>query len=190
MEALLSFIQENLILVIAATVAVILIIVCCAVAAGKKKKQTAKQASAAKPDSMAEKQTKPEIEQPAAKEAPSIQSAQEIKPEPVEADTEYIAEAPSAMDESDHEDFVIETEEAPEKEQSEAEKEKRRQPDRYYVTYDKENKSWIIKKNNNVRITRRVKTKKEAMEIVKTLCKNQELTLSVQKKNGKFQKQK
>ena len=43
-------------------------------------------------------------------------------------------------------------------------------------------------KSDNQRVTRRVKTKKEALEIAKELCKHQDMNLTVHKKDGKFQK--
>ena len=60
----------------------------------------------------------------------------------------------------------------------------------YRVIYDKDNRQWIIKKDGNEKITRRVNTKKEALEIVERLCENQDLKMIVHKRDGKFQKQK
>lgn len=59
---------------------------------------------------------------------------------------------------------------------------------RYMVTYDKEEKEWIIKKTGAERASRRCKTKAEALEIVAKLSENQDLGVSVKKKDGKFQK--
>lgn len=59
---------------------------------------------------------------------------------------------------------------------------------KYMVTYNKEEKSWIVRKTGNARITRRCATKQEALDIAKQLSKNQELNLTVQKRDGKFQK--
>lgn len=59
---------------------------------------------------------------------------------------------------------------------------------KYMVTYDKERKDWVIKKTGGARASKRCKTKKEAMEIVERLAENQELNVSVKKKDGKFQK--
>ena len=58
----------------------------------------------------------------------------------------------------------------------------------YRVIYDGENKEWMIKKDGATRVIRRVKTKAEAMEIANRLAENQDLSLTVQKKDGKFQK--
>ncbi|MBP5308917.1 MAG: DUF2188 domain-containing protein [Clostridia bacterium] len=58
----------------------------------------------------------------------------------------------------------------------------------YRVVYDGENKEWMIKKDGAARVIRRVKTKAEALEIAGRLADNQDLSLTVQKKDGKFQK--
>ena len=58
----------------------------------------------------------------------------------------------------------------------------------YRVVYDKDNKEWLIKKDGATRIIRRVKTKAEALELATQFAENQDLSLSVQKKDGKFQK--
>ncbi len=58
----------------------------------------------------------------------------------------------------------------------------------YRIMYDKETKTWEIRKDNAKRVIRRVKTKKEALEIAQELSKNQDLNLIVHKKDGKFQK--
>ena len=63
-------------------------------------------------------------------------------------------------------------------------------PQKYMVTYDKENKDWVIKKTGATRASKRCRTKKEALEIVDQLASNQDLNVSVKKKDGKFQKQK
>ncbi len=58
----------------------------------------------------------------------------------------------------------------------------------YRILYDKESKTWEIRKDNAKRVIRRVKTKKEALEIAQELSKNQDVNLVVHKKDGKFQK--
>ncbi|MBO7378005.1 MAG: DUF2188 domain-containing protein [Clostridia bacterium] len=58
----------------------------------------------------------------------------------------------------------------------------------YRVIYDAENKEWMVKKDGAARVIRRVKTKAEALELAKKFAENQDLSLSVQKKDGKFQK--
>ena len=58
----------------------------------------------------------------------------------------------------------------------------------YRVIYDKDNKEWLIKKDGATRVIRRVRTKAEALELANQFAENQDLSLSVQKKDGKFQK--
>ena len=58
----------------------------------------------------------------------------------------------------------------------------------YRVIYDGENKEWMIKKDGAARVIRRVKTKAEALELAKKFAENQDLSLNVHKKDGKFQK--
>ncbi len=58
----------------------------------------------------------------------------------------------------------------------------------YRVIYDKENKEWMVKKDGATRVIRRVRTKAEALELATQFAENQDLSLSVQKKDGKFQK--
>ena len=59
---------------------------------------------------------------------------------------------------------------------------------KYMVTYDKEDKTWVVKKTGATRASKRCKTKKEAMEVAERLAENQDLNISVKKKDGKFQK--
>ena len=58
----------------------------------------------------------------------------------------------------------------------------------YRVIYDKDNKEWLVKKDGATRVIRRVRTKAEALELANQFTENQDLSLSVQKKDGKFQK--
>ncbi len=58
----------------------------------------------------------------------------------------------------------------------------------YRVVYDKENREWLIRKDGATRVIRRVKTKAEALELATQFAENQELNITVQKKDGKFQK--
>lgn len=74
------------------------------------------------------------------------------------------------------------------KQQEDAEKETKQRRSLYRVIYDKEDRKWIIKKDGNEKITKKVNTKKEALEIVEKLCENQNLKMVVHKKDGKFQK--
>ncbi|AJQ45671.1 hypothetical protein JM47_01495 [Ureaplasma diversum] len=48
-------------------------------------------------------------------------------------------------------------------------------------------KGWKIMKRGGVRVTKVFKTKKEALEYSKTLCKNQEAVIFIQRKDGSFQ---
>ena len=60
---------------------------------------------------------------------------------------------------------------------------------KYRLTYDKDKASWVIRKDGASRTIRRVKTKQEALEILKTMEeKNEDIKVVVHKKNGKFQK--
>ncbi len=70
----------------------------------------------------------------------------------------------------------------------ENEKETHKRPQSYRILYDKETETWEVRKDNAKRVIRRVKTKKEALEIAKELSQNQDLNLVVHKKDGKFQK--
>lgn len=60
---------------------------------------------------------------------------------------------------------------------------------KYTVKYDRAKGNWIVVKNGNSRPTRRVATKAEALAIAKELADASGATLSVHKKDGKFQKQ-
>ena len=58
----------------------------------------------------------------------------------------------------------------------------------YRVSFDKENKKWLITKDGAQRTIASFATKAEAMDRVKELSSNQDLSFVVKKKNGKFQK--
>ena len=60
----------------------------------------------------------------------------------------------------------------------------------YRLVYDKEKKDWVIFRDKSEHASRRCKTKKEALEVLKTLSKNQEAGTVIHKKDGKFQKKK
>ena len=61
---------------------------------------------------------------------------------------------------------------------------------KYRLIYEKDNASWVIRKDGAGRTIRRVKTKQEALDILKEMEeKNDEMKVVVHKKNGKFQKQ-
>lgn len=59
---------------------------------------------------------------------------------------------------------------------------------KFTVVYDRPKDSWVIKKDGNERVTRRVDTKEEAMQIARELCRKYNASLVVHKKDGKFQK--
>ena len=82
----------------------------------------------------------------------------------------------------------VENEEQKPAEKKEVKKEKQRKQV-YMISYDKENKEWIVKKTEGERASKRCKTKAEALEVAKKLSESQDLKMSVKKKNGKFQKQ-
>lgn len=58
----------------------------------------------------------------------------------------------------------------------------------YRVIYDISEKVWLIKKDGAKRVIRKVSTKAEATKIAKELSENQNLNLTIHKKDGKFQK--
>jgi len=58
----------------------------------------------------------------------------------------------------------------------------------YRVIYDRDNKEWMVKKDGAQRVIRRVKTKVEALELAHQFAGNQDLSVSVQKRDGRFQK--
>jgi hypothetical protein len=88
----------------------------------------------------------------------SVQQEQEIEAEKVEADAESVAE------------------------------DNKKSKGNYIITYDKQTKEWVVKRLGSARASKRTKTKKEAMEVVKKLSTNQDVEYLVKKKDGKFQK--
>lgn len=60
---------------------------------------------------------------------------------------------------------------------------------KYVVKYDRMKDSWIIQRSGSDRVVRRLKTKEEAVSEARAICKRQNATLVVHKKDGKFQKQ-
>ena len=58
----------------------------------------------------------------------------------------------------------------------------------YRILYDRETRTWEVRKDNAKRVIRRVRTKREALEIAQELSQKQDLNLVVHKKDGKFQK--
>lgn len=111
-----------------------------------------------------EEQTPQPEEEPApVSERPEEETPAEPEPEP-------------EVDEDDHNDVEVRHPDAKKSESG------------YRVVYDRETFTWVVKKDNNTRVTRRVKTKKEALEIAKELSKRQDVNMTVHKKDGKFQK--
>lgn len=58
----------------------------------------------------------------------------------------------------------------------------------YRVSYDAEQRKWLIKKDGAGRTIDSCVTKEEALKRVKELSKNQDVGFTVKKKDGKFQK--
>lgn len=103
-----------------------------------------------------------------------VKNKETLPPEEVEDTTEAVVETTE----------VVETE----GEKADGNVEKREIKAVYRVIYDKENKEWMVKKDGAQRVIRRVKTKAEALELANQFATNQDLSISVQKKDGKFQK--
>ena len=69
----------------------------------------------------------------------------------------------------------------------EAEEEKTR-AQKYMITFDKEQKLWVVKKTGAKKASKKFKTKPEAVKYADRLSSDQGLSLTVKKKDGKFQK--
>lgn len=76
----------------------------------------------------------------------------------------------------------------PEKKASEKQEPAKGARPSYRVIYDMSEKVWLIKKDGAKRVIRKVSTKAEATKIAKELSENQNLNLTIHKKDGKFQK--
>ena len=132
----------------------------------------------------AEKIQKANTEKPADKEI-TKEKAKTEKPKAEKPKTE-----PKTIAEPDEEDTGEElTFEAADIDEQPEHKEAPKRKISYRILYDKETKTWEVRKDQAKRVIRRVKTKKEALEIAQELCEKQELNLVVHKKDGKFQKQ-
>lgn len=89
-----------------------------------------------------------------------------------------------------------ETKPAPEKaetavdSQGEDKEEKKKPLGKYVVTYDKDDKTWKIKRDGAKRVIDSKPTKKEAMARVLELSGNQDVGFVAKKKNGQFQSRK
>ena len=75
-----------------------------------------------------------------------------------------------------------------ESKKEETEVSKKDKPNRYRVTYDKEQGNWVVKMDGANRASRRCATKEEALKVAKELAEKKDASLSVHKKDGKFQK--
>jgi len=60
--------------------------------------------------------------------------------------------------------------------------------EQYTVTFNKDEKKWQIKKTDAARVIANFDTKDEALKRVKQLSKNQDIPVTVKKKDGKFGK--
>ena len=85
------------------------------------------------------------------------------------------------VEEEEKTEIVVEGEESVESSNAE----KRAIKAVYRVIYDSE---WMVKKDGAQRVIRRVRTKAEALELANQFATRQDLSISVQKKDGKFQK--
>ena len=106
-----------------------------------------------------------------------------------ETEAQLVEEAPDEKVIQDKEQHQPSKEDEKPLQNQVAEVEKKREDTRYRVIFDKETKTWIIKKDGAKRTIRRVRTKEEALKIAKELSKSQDKAVVVHKKDGKFQKQ-
>lgn len=90
--------------------------------------------------------------------------------------------------EDEQEEITFEAEDVDQPVKEQKDEAQKRKTISYRILYDKETKTWEVRKDNAKRVIRRVKTKKEALEIAQELCQKQDLNLVVHKKDGKFQK--
>ncbi|MCI7003506.1 MAG: DUF2188 domain-containing protein [Clostridia bacterium] len=144
----------------------------------KEEKKTTKQAKATK----TEKTTKATaVKEEKAEEKPKAKKTETKTAKAKEVKTETLAEKkPAKVKEEKQEEKQVE-----ETEQAEEVKIKNQ---KYMVIYDKEKKDWVIKKTGAAKASKRCKTKKEALEFVEKYAENQDLNVSIKKKDGKFQK--
>ena len=144
----------------------------------KEEKKTTKQAKATK----TEKTTKAKaVKEEKAEEKPKAKKTETKTAKAKEVKSETLAEKkPAKVKEEKQEEKQVE-----ETEQAEEVKIKNQ---KYMVIYDKEKKDWVIKKTGAAKASKRCKTKKEALEFVEKYAENQDLNVSIKKKDGKFQK--
>ena len=147
-----------------------------------KQEKPAEKKEQPKQEKPAEKKEQPKQEKPAEKKE---QPKQEKPAEKAKAGSKAQKVTPVEVDEDDTgEELTFEADDIDEPEQKETPKRKIS----YRILYDRETKTWEVRKDQAKRVIRRVKTKKEALEIAQELCERQELNLVVHKKDGKFQK--
>lgn len=118
---------------------------------------------------------------------------EEVKEEPkeeAEAETKKTSEKPKKKAPSAKNSKPAEAEKA-QKEHAEKQQVKEEKPmtkETYGVTYDKENRQWVVKKTGSARASKRCATKAEALEYAEKLSEAKGANLRVHKKDGKFQK--
>lgn len=113
------------------------------------------------------------------------------KEEPQEETTKTVQEALETEEENEELTFEAADIEEPQEEKHEEQKTAAPQKHKtvsYRILYDRETKTWEVRKDNAKRVIRRVRTKREALEIAQELCQRQDLNLVVHKKDGKFQR--
>lgn len=83
---------------------------------------------------------------------------------------------------------LVQNENKQEKDETTERKTSKSSKTKYNVTFDKEKNDWVVKKAGSERATKRCRTKKEAMEVIENLASKKDISISVKKKDGKFQK--
>ena len=168
-----------------ALIAILVAVVVLIARAVKQIKEDSQVNKARKKDSEEKKAVKSEVKKEEVKKvektvAQKKEEKKAVKAEPKKKEEKKEAVAPASEDTTE---AVIETTEV-----VETDAEKREIKAVYRVIYDKENREWMVKKDGAQRVIRRVKTKAEALELASQFATNQDLSISVQKKDGKFQK--
>ena len=124
-------------------------------------------------------------EKPKAKKQTKEQPKEEVKEETKEEPKkETKKSAPKKAEKVEEVKVAIEVKE----EKTEEETANKPKKAKYNLFYDKEKKDWVIKKSGSERATKRCRTKKEALEVIERLDRNNDINISVKKKDGKFQK--
>ncbi len=134
-----------------------------------------------KSNALEEKNTKNTSKQIEPTESVKVEKAND------EVETNQVTE-----DDDDEDDEITfeSNEELDEEETEEVKETEATRPKLYRISYDHEERMWLIKKDGAKRVIRKTATKAEAVEIAKRMCDNQDLNLVVHKKDGKFQKKK